>query len=444
MKTWSELESWERLAAIASEQGSGERRTRAASSRRPAGVLNGKNGYEELPPISLVRSAPPRRSSRRPTRRQVRRRRVVAIFVAIIVLLSPFEVSYVNAMTAPGTLGLGVRTVEWIRGHGGASVVAFAEKIWYGLNTPPKGGRPQAGLIPTAVPPAPPASDVGPPHLPLPAPIRPIASPSLPGEGVWHPIGKPVNGIPAAYAAFVRPDRVHTSLVAGVVWMDTALLRATQFAGGQVPGRGTTWPHMSPIPALDAANMVAVFNAGFRMSESQGGFYMGGRTAVPLRNGAASLVIYDNGTATVGAWGRDVFMSRNVASVRQNLSLIVDHGKTLPGLRHSSYTQWGATVGNQVLVWRSGLGVTADGALVYVGGPGLSVFTLARLLVRAGVVRGMQLDINTDWVNFFYFHPQPGQVASPANGKKLLSGMIRPVTRYFEPTARDFVVMSAR
>ena len=366
------------------------------------------------------------------------------MLVILLVVLSPLEVSYANAMTAPGTLGLGVRTVEWIRGHGGASVVALAEKVWYSINTPPKGGRPKAGLIPTAVPPAVPASDVGPPHLPSPSPIVPIASPPLPGEGVWHPIGAPVNGIPAAYAAFIRPDSVHTSLVAGVVWMDTALLRATQFAGGQVPGKGTTWPHMSPIPTSASMNMIAAFNAGFRMSESQGGFYMGGRTAVPLRNGAASLVIYNNVTATVGAWGKNVFMAPDVASVRQNLTLIVNHGKTMPGLRHSAYTNWGATVGNQVLVWRSGLGVTANGALVYVGGPGLSVYTLARLLARAGAVRGMQLDINTDWVNFFYFHPQPGQPASPSNGKKLLPDMIRPVTRYFEPTARDFVVMSAR
>ncbi len=42
-----------------------------------------------------------------------------------------------------------------------------------------------------------------------------------------------------------------------------------------------------------------------------------------------------------------------------------------------------------------GLGVTADGALVYVGGSGLSIVDLANLLARAGAVRAMEMDINT-------------------------------------------------
>ena len=72
----------------------------------------------------------------------------------------------------------------------------------------------------------------------------------------------------------------------------------------------------------------------------------------------------------------------------------------MPGLHANDTTQWGFTLGNAVYVWRSGLGVTADGALVYVGGPGLNITDLANLLVDAGAVRAMELDINTDWVNF--------------------------------------------
>ena len=40
-------------------------------------------------------------------------------------------------------------------------------------------------------------------------------------------------------------------------------------------------------------------------------------------------------------------------------------------------------------------------------GPALSVCTLGRILQDAGVVRGMELDINPDWVSGAYFHPQP-------------------------------------
>jgi hypothetical protein len=181
------------------------------------------------------------------------------------------------------------------------------------------------------------------------------------------------------------------------------------------------------------------------MSNANGGYYTDGRTIIPLRSGAASFVVYRNGTSTVGVWGRDVTMTPEVVSVRQNLDLVVDNGAPVPGLDAADTTKWGATLGDQVYVWRSGLGVTADGALVYVGGPGLNITDLADLLARAGAVRAMELDINTDWVNFSTYQPAAatGQ-ATPANGTELLPGMTGTPDRYFQPWwARDFITLSA-
>lgn len=56
------------------------------------------------------------------------------------------------------------------------------------------------------------------------------------------------------------------------------------------------------------------------MSDSQGGYFAQGHTAVPLRQGAASLVIDDTGHASVGAWGQDIQTGPHIAAVRQNLS----------------------------------------------------------------------------------------------------------------------------
>jgi len=41
----------------------------------------------------------------------------------------------------------------------------------------------------------------------------------------------------------------------------------------------------------------------------------------------------------------------------------------------------------------------------HVGGPGLKITTLAKLLVRGGAVRAMELDINTDWINLATYAP---------------------------------------
>src|SRR5258708_12232860 len=69
----------------------------------------------------------------------------------------------------------------------------------------------------------------------------------LPGEGVWHPMGRPVGGIPAVYETWVRPDAVHTSLVIGVAWMDIRLLRATLYSGSLIPG-GRPYRPPAPLP----------------------------------------------------------------------------------------------------------------------------------------------------------------------------------------------------
>jgi hypothetical protein len=167
---------------------------------------------------------------------------------------------------------------------------------------------------------------------------------------------------------------------------------------------------------------------------------------LPLRSGAASFVIYRDGSATIGEWGGDVSMTPNVAAVRQNLDLLVDGGQPVAGLNANDTRRGGFTLGNQVYVWRSGVGITADGALVYVGGPDLNITNLANVLVRAGAIRAMGLDLSTDWVNFASFAPPTATApATPLNGTDLLAKMAGKPQRYFASWwSRDFFTMSAR
>ncbi|MHB1597654.1 MAG: phosphodiester glycosidase family protein [Acidimicrobiales bacterium] len=281
--------------------------------------------------------------------------------------------------------------------------------------------------------------------LPAPANLVPFASPAIPGEGVWHAMGRPVDGHPAVFEAFLRPDAIHTSLVVGVAWMDTKLLAARLYSGSSIPGGGP-YPYTAPVLPKAAKTLVAAFNAGFLMGNANGGYYTDHKTVLPLRTGAASFVELRNGDATVEAWPGPQALTPDVVSVRQNLDLLVSGGKPVPGLNANDTTVWGATLGNQIYVWRSGLGVTRDGALVYVGGPGLNITSLAALLVRAGAVRGMELDINTDWVNYSTYRPSsPTGLAAPSNGTPMLPAMSGGPARYFASWwTRDFITMSAR
>ncbi len=367
---------------------------------------------------------------------------------AVIVGLTPVWVSLGSALTNPSLGGsVPARAAEWFREHGGSPIVNWVENQWYSHHPPPVGGTPAKGSIPDLRGSAKPGAlaRTGQAHLLVPARMTSPAGHRLPGEGVWHPAGRPVGGIPAVYETWVRPDAVHTSLVIGVAWMDTRLLRATLYSGSLIPGGGP-YRHSAPVAAGAARSLVAAFNAGFLMSNANGGYYTDGRTIMPLRNGAASFVIYRNGSVNIADWGRDASLTPYVVSVRQNLDLLVDHGKPIPGLNPDDTTQWGFTLGNAVYVWRSGVGITADGALVYAGGPGLNITTLADILARAGAVRAMELDINTDWVNFATYDPnRPTGLATPTGGTDLLPGMFGQPDRYFQSSwARDFFTMSAR
>ena len=367
-------------------------------------------------------------------------------------LLTPVWLSLGNSLTNPA-LGLSVsaRFAEWLRDNGAGSVVNSVENWWYSHHPPPVGGSPKAADLPSQVGAT--GAQVPPPaykpaaYLAPPARLAPVAHPSVAGEGIWRPVGRLVRGVPAIYETFLRPDAVHTSIVDGIAWLDTKLLSATLYSGSYIPGGGP-YKYTAPIEPAAAHSLVAAFNAGFRMQDANGGYYTQGKAIIPLRPGAASFVIYRNGSANVGAWGTDVKMSASVVAVRQNLNLLVDNGRPVAGLNANDTTKWGNTLGNQVYVSRSGIGVTRDGALVYVGGPGLNITDLANLLVRAGAVRAMELDINSDWVNFATFKPPTSHgPASAANGTDLLplGDMAGPPTRYFETWwARDFITMSAR
>jgi hypothetical protein len=367
--------------------------------------------------------------------------------VTIVMLLTPIWVSMGQALTNPSLgFSLQARFAEWARDNGMGGVVTPIENWWYSHHAPPVGGQPSANQLPVVSP----VTSNG--HgnvarLPRPANLTPFPSTALPGEGRWRAAGRLVDGYPAVYTTFMRPDTVHTSVVDGVAWMDTKLLSATLYSGSSIPGGGP-YTHTAPIPHGAAAKLVAAFNAGFRMPDAQGGYYTDQHVVIPLRHGGASVVIYKNGSVNIGAWGENVRMTPQVVSVRQNLVLLVNHGKAVSGLNANDTSVWGYTLSNAVYVSRSALGITKNGALVYVGGPSLNITDLAHLLVRAGAVRGLELDINQDWVNFATFHPQSAHgVASGSNGSDLLplADMAGPSSRYFESWwARDFFTLSAR
>ena len=244
---------------------------------------------------------------------------------------------------------------------------------------------------------------------------------------------------PALYSAYFRPNADYPSQIVGVAWMNQALTSTHLFAGTAEPVPGTT-PAAAQVPHDLRSRLVAVFNSGWKMADSRGGFYTGGKSLVPLQDGAASLVIDKSGRVTVGRWGRDSRLGPDVAAVRQNLQLIVDGARPVDGLADNATGAWGTPHNQFQFTWRSGLGTDRSGNLIYVAGDQLTLAGLADAMTAAGVQRGMELDIHPKTVTFNIIRPS----RTGLDATKLLPAMVKPADRYLVPDHRDFLAVTLR
>ena len=341
-----------------------------------------------------------------------------------------------RAVTRPSNSSLGINTVEWLRDNGARGLVNRIENFYYSLNQPATGG-PGLHALPSQ-----PGSALAQikrhtVHFYRPHRIPPVIRPALAGEGVWRATFAGGGARPPVLITSFRPDPNYPQLVAGVAWIDHTRTSTWLYPGRlepdvSLPDRGPT-----EVPQARRGQLVATFNSGFKLADSGGGFAIAGHTYAPLTNGFATFVRYVSGRVDVISWNGGPKVGPDVAYARQNLPLIVNHGQPNPNL--SDGPEWGATLGNAIRVWRSAVGVDRHGNLLYAAANDQSVGSLAAIMIRAGAVRAMELDINTYWTSFitYRFHGAGGAA-------NLLPDMDRSPQRYLTPDDRDFFAVYLR
>jgi hypothetical protein len=274
---------------------------------------------------------------------------------------------------------------------------------------------------------------------PAAAPKAPAAKPTAPALVVRAPHAGPewstvalVHGRPAAWIA----QRGAVTLMR----FDQRAVRLDLHAGSS-DGGVTGWRYGDQISPSEIHHVIAAFNGGFKLTYADVGFLSGGHVAVPLKDGLASIVTYTNETTAIGAWGEGVpSAGLSVYSVLQNQRLLVDHGQLAASAASCVIECWGETIGGATSVARSALGITADGQLVWAAGEPLLPSQLGAAMVRAGVVRALELDINPDWVaGYLYVHRPTGPEAIQAT-----PGQIGIAGKFLEPYSRDFLAVLAR
>ncbi len=196
--------------------------------------------------------------------------------------------------------------------------------------------------------------------------------------------------------------------VGGVVFRALRLRARTTLLRWHV---GSTDPNLAAKAPVDAgpaifwpneglAGVVAVFNGGFKQSALAGGSVVDGFTLVPMMVSHMTIGLDAAGHWAMGIWGSPHFPPKgfHAISYRQNLGPLVLHGQPTPAALSPAWSQWGAPLGGVPPEPRSAIGVDAKGNLIYVATMGHVLQTpLARALIAAGAVTGMQLDINPYW-----------------------------------------------
>jgi hypothetical protein len=376
-------------------------------------------------------------ASRRPKPRNdlslLARARRIALVGALVALL-PVAFSIWGMISETSNSSLGIRSVEWLRDNGAAGLVAQVESIYYTLTAPSKGGPTLRALPKVGVGGSAARLAASPENYPV--RVESLIHPALPGEGVWRATRPGFKAAPPVLLTTVRDQPEYPRVVAGLAWIDTKRATLTLNPGRLEPA--VTLPRgPMDVPSAERPRLLATFNSGFKLSDSHGGFAVNGHTYATMRNGQGTIVGYENGRVDVLDWRYGATVPPGVSFARQNLPLIVNEGMPSPNISNSA--EWGATVGNAVLVWRSAIGVDRYGNLIYAAGEDQTVGSLAKALVRAGAIRAMELDINSYWTTFISYGAPGAEDPS-----KLLEGMERPATRYLEPDDRDFFALYSR
>jgi hypothetical protein len=257
-------------------------------------------------------------------------------------------------------------------------------------------------------------------------------------ENPWRAVGPAVAGRAAVLVTTFQPNPRDAGTVAYVAWIDHTRTVIGLYPGLQQP------PTASPrgpaeIPFGQRWRLLAAFNGGFKWDSAGGmnGFSVDGHTDVWLKRGLGTLVGYGNGYVDIVRWNGPPTPPAGVVFARQNLPLLVDHGRPAAGL--ADIRAWGHTLGGGPNVWRTGVGIDARGNLIYAAAGNQTPAGMATILIHAGAVRAIELDINPEWPTFDFFDHRGG-----LHPTMFVPNYQQNRWRYLRPDSRDFFAVYRR
>ncbi len=262
------------------------------------------------------------------------------------------------------------------------------------------------------------------------------------GEGMWRNI--PLSLFPGSVVladTFINPDPIRPYAFVTIVQMDMSRLRLFSVAGTQEPGGkvGKPGPGVVPKNVQDQGTLVAAFDGGFQYRDGQYGMIVGSTTYLPLKKDLATLIGYNDGSLAITKYVGQK-LGGNISFIRQNCPILIENG-VIETQNQANKKLWGRTVTSGIYTWRSGIGITAKGNLIFAVGNSLVPSTLAAALASAGAVNAMQLDINPYWVRFNVFNNYNNGVYSHSS---VMSGVFDGSYNYLHGYQKDFFYVTKK
>jgi hypothetical protein len=247
-----------------------------------------------------------------------------------------------------------------------------------------------------------------------PAPMEPMLSPPLDGEGKWRPLENDPfiltnPGAPAPFVqSFIRtdPKRAYTQI--WVALWDPRQVALHMMSGTIEPksATGETGPGLIPRKPEVMSRVVGGFNGGFQATHGEFGMMADGVVYLPPKPYGATVAELSNGATAFGTWPDDEKVPDNIVSFRQNMTpTIVDEtpnpykrnwwGGVPPGWTDESRTV------------RSGLCQTKEGFIGYFYGASIDADHLILAMQKLRCVYGIHLDMNPGHTGLEFYRAAP-------------------------------------
>jgi len=308
-----------------------------------------------------------------------------------------------------------------------------------------------------------------------PAPMAPIVSPPLPGEGQWISLDDDPFITPSAdgtappfVTSFIRPDAQRQDVRVYVTLWDPRLVSLHMEAGTVEPvsANGERGAGMIPRTPEVLGRVVAAFNGGFQAQHGEYGMQANGIQYLPPKPYAATVAELRDGSTAFGAWPDSAVVPDDVVAFRQNLTPLVQDGRFNPWGR----TWWGGTPPgwpDQIHATRSALCRTSDGFVGYFYSASISADDLGQGMLAAHCSFGIHLDMNPGHAGFEFYDVAPaghllalarrlqsdweaeGRVPDMGGyafrSRRMIRGMGHMLfPRYIQREARDFFYLTLR